>query len=81
MPSEKHIKWIRSGPLYLWRTGKELTQSEAAHKVGASLMTWQLWERGLGAPNSQNLKALIDMTGLEALTVAMEHWKKRGVEG
>ncbi len=81
MPSKKHVEWIRSGPLWVWRSTKEITQSEAAHKVGVTLMTWQLWERGQGSPNGANLEALIKATGLGTLKGEFEESRTKGVEG
>ncbi len=81
MPSEKHLEWIRSGPLWVWRAAEEITQSEAAHRMDVTLMTWQLWERGQGSPNGANLETLIDKTGLEDLQDEFEEWRTRGLEG
>ena len=36
----------------------ELTQMDLAVKVGVSLMTIQLWERGITAPNPENKEKL-----------------------
>lgn len=81
MPSKKHIEWIRSGPLFIWRATQEFTQSEAAHRMEVTLMTWQLWERGLGSPNGVNLETLIEQTGIENLKTELEEWRTRGLEG
>jgi transcriptional regulator with XRE-family HTH domain len=39
---------------------KELgfTQIEVAKKVGVSLTSYQLWERGVSKPNEENMKKL-----------------------
>ncbi len=44
----------------LKKTRQELgmTQVEVARKVGVSLSTYLLWERGAGKPNEDNAKKL-----------------------
>jgi transcriptional regulator with XRE-family HTH domain len=37
------------------RKAMEMTQIEVAKKVGVSLTTYQLWERGVSKPNEENL--------------------------
>ena len=40
------------------RTDLGMTQVEVAKKVGVSLSTYLLWERGAGKPNEENMKKL-----------------------
>lgn len=41
-----------------------LTQVEVAVKVGVSLTSYQLWEKGVSKPNEENLKKLKDVLGV-----------------
>lgn len=40
------------------RKSKKLTQIEVAKLVGVSVMSFQLWERGVATPNEENMKKL-----------------------
>lgn len=40
------------------RKKQKLTQIQVASKVGVSLMTYQLWERGAMNPKPENLEKL-----------------------
>ena len=40
------------------RDEHKMTQSEVARKVGVSLMSYQLWERGVMNPSEQNKEKL-----------------------
>lgn len=41
------------------RTKLNLTQSDIAREVGVSLMTYQLWERGVMNPTKENEEKLL----------------------
>jgi len=41
------------------RKKQKLTQIDLAKRVGVSMMTIQLWERGVTKPNEENFKKLI----------------------
>lgn len=41
------------------RTELNLTQSDIAREVGVSLMTYQLWERGVMNPTKENEEKLL----------------------
>ena len=43
------------------RKKHELTQIELAKRVGVSMMTIQLWERGVTKPNEENYKRLMEV--------------------
>lgn len=43
------------------RKAKDLTQIELAKRVGVSMMTIQLWERGVTKPNEDNYKKLMEV--------------------
>jgi len=45
------------------RKAKDLTQIELAKRVGVSMMTIQLWERGVTKPNEENYKRLMEVLG------------------
>jgi transcriptional regulator with XRE-family HTH domain len=45
------------------RTEKGLTQIDVAVKVGVSLTSYQLWERGASEPSPENLKKLEEVLG------------------
>ena len=47
------------------RKDLDLTQGELAVKVGVSLTTIQLWERGVSKPSEENLKKLNKVLGKE----------------
>ena len=40
------------------RKGKNLSQMDLAAKVGVSLVTIQLWEKGVTTPNPENMEKL-----------------------
>ena len=40
------------------RKSNGLTQVDVAKKVGVSITTYQLWERGVGKPTPENLEKL-----------------------
>jgi transcriptional regulator with XRE-family HTH domain len=42
------------------RKAKGLTQIELAKRVGVSMMTIQLWERGVTKPNEENYNRLVE---------------------
>lgn len=44
--------------LKMLRTKRKLTQMDVCIKVGVSLLTYQLWERGITTPNEQNYEKL-----------------------
>ncbi len=73
---KNHRDWIQAGPFYKWRTSprRTLTQSAAALTVGVTMMTWQLWERGLGRPNEENMKVLVTSTGEENFAKQVRDW-------
>jgi len=43
------------------RLEKKLTQIDVAKKVGVSLTSYQLWERGVTTPTEENLKKLYEV--------------------
>lgn len=47
------------------RTEKGLSQMDAARQIGVSLLTYQLWERGITTPNEENLKKLKEVLGVK----------------
>jgi transcriptional regulator with XRE-family HTH domain len=40
------------------RKQKGLTQGEVAKRVGVTLMSYQIWERGYGKPTPENMQKL-----------------------
>jgi transcriptional regulator with XRE-family HTH domain len=46
------------------RIAQGMTQTEVALKCDVTLMTYQLWERGVGDPNEQNKKKLEAVFGI-----------------
>lgn len=46
------------------REAKGLTQTDVAKQVGVSLTSYQLWEREVSKPNSDNEKKLNEVLGL-----------------
>lgn len=42
-----------------------LTQIEVAKRVGVALMTYQLWEKGVGQPKPENLEKLNKVLGVK----------------
>ena len=78
----KHLeqrKWMESGPFFTWRTSpkRRLTQSMAALHIGVTMMTWQLWERGLGRPGRDNMVLLKHKIGIEDIGEQIEKWMAR----
>ena len=49
--------------IYRWREARDLSQSEAAIKLGLSKRTLQEWEQGRSAPTHLGLKALEAIIG------------------
>ncbi|NCB47657.1 XRE family transcriptional regulator [bacterium] len=47
------------------RLAKKLTQAELAKLVGVSLAGYLLWERGVGKPNEENKKKLMEALDIE----------------
>jgi repressor LexA len=43
------------------RLEKGYTQMEVAKRVGVSLVSYQLWERGISTPNEQNQAKLDEL--------------------
>jgi DNA-binding transcriptional regulator YiaG len=46
--------------LYAWRQKQELTQQQAATKIGAPIGTYRDWEQGRSEPRGLSRKALLD---------------------
>jgi transcriptional regulator with XRE-family HTH domain len=47
------------------RKEKGLSQGEIAKRVGVTLMSYQIWERGHGKPNEENLVKLKEVLGVK----------------
>lgn len=55
---------MKQHPLYQWRVTQDLSQAEAAEKIGVSDMAWSRWERGKACPVGTSLLALMRLTGI-----------------
>ena len=47
------------------RKEKKLTQIEVAKRVGVSMVSYQLWERGVSSPNDENRIKLIKVLDIK----------------
>lgn len=61
-------------PLKSWRQRLELSQSEAAEKLGVDVMTVSRWERGNHLPNKKHWPRIAEVTEI-APSVLVEHVK------
>lgn len=57
---ELRVKYVFGSELKQVRDSRNLTQEEAAAKVGVSTRTWQLWELGEVTPRAKHRRALIE---------------------
>lgn len=60
--------------LYEWRWAQQLTQAEAAERLGTVQGVWSPWERGSKIPGLDNALALEELTGGE---VRASDWPTR----
>ena len=54
----------KDNALAKWRAEQKLTMTEVAEVLGVSYRTYHSWERGESRPIGNNLKNLLDLTGL-----------------
>lgn len=54
------------------RAEKNMTQVEAANKIGVSIATYRLWEAGAFNPNEANYQSLLEAFDILPFTDEME---------
>lgn len=60
-------EWMERNPLRSWRKASGTSIMEAASRLGVSMTTIQLWERGVNVPTDENLQSLQGLIGDDAM--------------
>lgn len=55
-----------TNPLRIWRDKEELSQKDAAKRLGVTAMTLSRWERGNHFPHRKHWAAIEEKTGIAA---------------
>ena len=70
-------QWVAQNPLRAWRKANGVSIMEAAARLGASMTSVQLWEKGVNVPNDGNFAKIAVLVRAAGVKRRWADWYNR----
>lgn len=67
-------RWLKTNPLYCWRTDKQISVTIITNYVGVSRTMVNKWEGGSSRPNPANMQRLASLTQMPDFDAKWDAW-------